>query len=178
LADRTRLVLADDHPIFLEGLRRLLEMEEDFEVVGEAMTGTSAYRLVADAKPDIAVLDVSLPELSGIALARRLATDLPGVRRTVAMSPSTRTRPAERPGPLAWQGCSLPPGKSLRQTALGASRYLLAAGGTASALRLPYTVFPFARIIVRVDVLNGPRPGAVKLQDRFTLGPDKVLHTG
>jgi DNA-binding NarL/FixJ family response regulator len=80
MTERTRLVLADDHPIFLEGLRRLLEMEEDFEVVGEATTGTSALRLVGEAKPDVAVLDVSLPELNGIALSRRLAADHVGVR--------------------------------------------------------------------------------------------------
>jgi DNA-binding NarL/FixJ family response regulator len=80
MTDRTRLVLADDHPIFLEGLRRLLEMEDDFEVVGEATTGNSALRVVGEAKPDVAILDVSLPELNGIALSRRLAAEHPGVR--------------------------------------------------------------------------------------------------
>jgi DNA-binding NarL/FixJ family response regulator len=80
LADRTRLVLADDHPIFLEGLSKLLEMADDFEVVGVATTGHAALRLIGETKPDVAVLDVSMPELSGIALSRRLAADNSGVR--------------------------------------------------------------------------------------------------
>ena len=62
-------MLADDHPIFLEGLQKLLEMESDFEVAGVATTGTSALRLIGAEKPDVAILDVSMPELNGIALA-------------------------------------------------------------------------------------------------------------
>jgi len=73
-------VLADDHPIFLEGLSKLLEMADDFEVVGVATTGNAALRLIGETKPDVAVLDVSMPELSGIALSRRLAADNSGVR--------------------------------------------------------------------------------------------------
>jgi DNA-binding NarL/FixJ family response regulator len=80
LVDRTRLVLADDHPIFLEGLSKLLEMEKDFEIIGTATSGNAALRLVRESQPDVAVLDVSMPELSGIALSRRLAADQPGVR--------------------------------------------------------------------------------------------------
>ena len=80
MASRTRLVLADDHPIFLEGLQKLLEMESDFEVAGVATTGTSALRVIGTEKPDVAILDVSMPELNGIALARRLAAEHPGVR--------------------------------------------------------------------------------------------------
>jgi DNA-binding NarL/FixJ family response regulator len=80
MSGKTRIVLADDHPIFLEGLRKLIEMEDDFEVVGEATTGTSALRQIGHTKPDVAILDVSMPELNGIALSRRLAADHPGVR--------------------------------------------------------------------------------------------------
>src|ERR1700677_2839358 len=80
MADRTRLVLADDHPIFLEGLRKLLEMDDDFNVVGQASTGISALRLVADTKPHVAILDISMPELNGISLLRQLAADHPEVR--------------------------------------------------------------------------------------------------
>jgi DNA-binding NarL/FixJ family response regulator len=80
MGDRTRLVLADDHPIFLEGLGKLLEMADDFDVVGVAATGNAALRLIGETGPDVAVLDVSMPELSGIALARRLAAECPHVR--------------------------------------------------------------------------------------------------
>ena len=80
MGDRTRIVLADDHPIFLAGLRQLLDLEEDFEVIGEAATGLSALKLVYELQPNIAVIDVSMPELNGIGLARRLATGSPSTR--------------------------------------------------------------------------------------------------
>jgi DNA-binding NarL/FixJ family response regulator len=80
LTTRTRLVLADDHPIFLEGLSKLLEMSDEFEIAGTATGGNAALRVIRDSQPDVAVLDVSMPELSGIALSRRLALDQPRVR--------------------------------------------------------------------------------------------------
>jgi DNA-binding NarL/FixJ family response regulator len=80
MVGQTRLVLADDHPIFLGGLRGLLGTERDLEIVGEATTGTAALRLVAEKRPDVAILDVSMPQLSGIAVARRLADDCPATR--------------------------------------------------------------------------------------------------
>jgi DNA-binding NarL/FixJ family response regulator len=80
MSARTRLVLADDHPIFLEGLSKLIEMADDFEVVGVAGTGNAALRLIGETRPDVAVLDVSMPEPSGIVLSRRLAADCPEVR--------------------------------------------------------------------------------------------------
>jgi DNA-binding NarL/FixJ family response regulator len=77
---KTRIVLADDHPIVLDGLRNLLRAESDFELVGEAASGLAALKVIRDSKPDVAVLDISMPELNGIVLSRRRAGELPGVR--------------------------------------------------------------------------------------------------
>lgn len=77
----TRIVLADDHPIFLAGVRKLLETETGLEIVGEARTGLQALTAVKQAGPDLLLLDISMPELNGIALSRRLQMDRPSVRR-------------------------------------------------------------------------------------------------
>jgi DNA-binding NarL/FixJ family response regulator len=80
---KTRIVLADDHPIVLDGLRNLLRAEEDFELVGEATTGLAALKIIRETQPDIAVVDISMPEMNGIALSRRLAAEMPALRLLV-----------------------------------------------------------------------------------------------
>jgi DNA-binding NarL/FixJ family response regulator len=75
-----RIILADDHPIVLSGLRNLITAQSDFELVGDASSGMAALRLVREARPDVAVVDISMPELNGILLARRLSDEMPGVR--------------------------------------------------------------------------------------------------
>ena len=79
MSDKIRVALADDHPIVLAGLRNLIETEADLELVGEANSGQSALKLIRDRQPDVAVIDISMPEINGITLARRLAEDCPGV---------------------------------------------------------------------------------------------------
>jgi DNA-binding NarL/FixJ family response regulator len=83
LIGKTRIVLADDHPIVLDGLRNLVQAEEDFELVGEAASGLSALKIIREKRPDVAVLDISMPELNGILLSRRLAGELPALRLLV-----------------------------------------------------------------------------------------------
>src|SRR5579864_9801873 len=78
--NRTRIVLADDHPIVLDGLRNLIRAEPDFELVGEAASGLSALKIIREQRPDVAVLDISMPELNGIVLSRRLAGEMPALR--------------------------------------------------------------------------------------------------
>ena len=80
MSGKTRIVLADDHPIFLAGLRNLIQAEHDFDLVGEATTGLAALSLIRAKQPDMAVLDISMPGLNGIRLARQLADECPSVR--------------------------------------------------------------------------------------------------
>jgi DNA-binding NarL/FixJ family response regulator len=66
------IVLADDHTVVRNGLRMLLENEEDFAVVGEAASGTEALLKVSELQPDVVLLDIRMPGLDGIETARRL----------------------------------------------------------------------------------------------------------
>jgi DNA-binding NarL/FixJ family response regulator len=76
----TRIVLADDHPIVLNGLRNLIQAEDDLDLVGEASTGLAALRVIREQQPDVAVVDISMPELNGIMLSRRVAEEMPSTR--------------------------------------------------------------------------------------------------
>ena len=80
MKDKTRIVLADDHPIVLTGLRNLIESESDFVVVGEATSGPEALKVIRAERPDIAIVDISMPTMSGIVLARRLTEEAPDIR--------------------------------------------------------------------------------------------------
>lgn len=77
---KTRIVLADDHPIVLDGLRNLIRAEADFELVGEAASGLAALKVIRDQRPDVAVLDISMPEINGIVLSRKLTAEMPQVQ--------------------------------------------------------------------------------------------------
>ncbi len=69
---KIRVLIADDHTILREGLRKLLSEESDIEVVGEAADGHEAIRKAGELKPDIVLLDVAMPGLNGIMAAKRL----------------------------------------------------------------------------------------------------------
>ena len=75
-----RVLLADDHALFRDGIRRLLGTEGDIEVVGEAKSGEDAVRLVEDLTPDVVLLDVMMPGMSGIDVARVIRTTSPRTR--------------------------------------------------------------------------------------------------
>jgi len=66
------VVLVDDHAVVREGYRRLLERAGDVKVIGEAANAADAYKVVAQERPDVVVMDISLPDVSGIEALRRL----------------------------------------------------------------------------------------------------------
>ena len=74
---RIRILLADDHNIMRRGLRLLLERQPGFEVVGEAADGRQAAERAEGTKPDVVVLDIAMPNMSGIEAAQRIRASLP-----------------------------------------------------------------------------------------------------
>jgi DNA-binding NarL/FixJ family response regulator len=75
-----RILVADDHEIVRKGVREVVESHPGWEVCAEAADGQQALALALKEKPDIAVLDVSLPTLNGVALTRRLRKECPSIR--------------------------------------------------------------------------------------------------
>lgn len=75
-----RVVLADDHAVVRKGIREFLEEEGDISVVAEAANGAQAVALVAEHQPDVAVLDIQMPGVTGIEATRRIKAEHPGVR--------------------------------------------------------------------------------------------------
>lgn len=71
----TRIVIADDHPIFRDGLKRLLESEREFKVVGEACDGIDAVTLVQQLKPDVLLLDLAMPRRAGLEALREMGNE-------------------------------------------------------------------------------------------------------
>lgn len=74
-----RIVVADDHPLFRDGLRTLAALEDGLELVGEAETGAVAVELALDLEPDVVVMDLHMPGLNGIEATRRIVESQPDV---------------------------------------------------------------------------------------------------
>ena len=72
MAKKTTIVLVDDHVVVRAGVRRLLEQEPLFEVIGEAESGEKAYQILAELKPDVMVMDLSMPGMGGLEAIRRI----------------------------------------------------------------------------------------------------------
>lgn len=77
MSETLRVIVADDHPLFREGLRAALEATPGIDVVGEASDGAEAVRLAADLAPDVVLMDLQMPELSGIDATRRILASRP-----------------------------------------------------------------------------------------------------
>ena len=69
---KIRIVVADDHRLFREGLRRLLELESDLEIVGEAKDGAEAVEIILATNPDVVLLDINMPVMDGGQVMKRL----------------------------------------------------------------------------------------------------------
>ena len=78
-----RILLADDHTLVREGLRKIIEAQPGWEVVGEAADGRHAVRLALELKPDLIILDLAMPHLSGVDAIQQIARRLPSARLLV-----------------------------------------------------------------------------------------------
>jgi DNA-binding NarL/FixJ family response regulator len=91
----TRVLLADDHAIFVEGLRSLLEKQPDLELVGEAGDGRTAVRLAAELSPNVVIMDLTMPDLNGIEATRMIVAADPATKVVILSMHSTRKFMAE-----------------------------------------------------------------------------------
>lgn len=80
MAARTRVLIADDHPMIRSGVRALLERGNEFEIVAEASDGNEAVELAYAHKPSLILMDVGMPRLSGTDAAQLIAEKMPGTR--------------------------------------------------------------------------------------------------
>lgn len=74
-----RVIIADDHRLVVESLRRVLDSEQDMKCVGVANNGIEAIRIARDLQPDVAILDVDMPDMDGIETTRKIKADFPNV---------------------------------------------------------------------------------------------------
>jgi two-component system nitrate/nitrite response regulator NarL len=79
----TRIVLADDHELVRDGIKSLLENEEDFKVVAEASDGREALKIIAKEQPDLLIVDIRMPIMNGIEVVKILTKDFPKIKKLV-----------------------------------------------------------------------------------------------
>jgi DNA-binding NarL/FixJ family response regulator len=77
---RITVLLADDHAVVREGFREILELEDDFEVVGEAEDGRQAVAMVKTLRPGVVLMDIAMPQLNGLEAARQILKAVPSTR--------------------------------------------------------------------------------------------------
>lgn len=75
-----KIILADDHKVLREGLKSLLEQQQDMQVIGEANDGQEVVRLTKKLEPDIVVLDIGMPNMNGIQATQHIVAEVPGTR--------------------------------------------------------------------------------------------------
>ena len=75
---KTKIMVVDDHPLIREGIIKTLGLEDSFEVVGKVGTGKEALEAVARARPDVILLDLNLPDISGVEVCRQVVERYPG----------------------------------------------------------------------------------------------------
>jgi len=78
--DRARILIVDDHEIFRRGLRSLLESRKDLDITGEAVNGLEAVEKAKELRPDIVVMDVSMPQMDGLQAARMIHSESPDAK--------------------------------------------------------------------------------------------------
>lgn len=139
-----RVLIADDHPIYRAGLRALTASQPDLELVGEAVTGAEAVQLAVTARPDVVLMDLTMPDVDGISATSRISATAPGVAVLVL------TMFDDRDSVLA----------AMRA---GARGYLVKGAGGEDAVRA-------IRAVARGEVILGPEVAGAVLQ-RLTADP-------
>ena len=86
-----RVVIADDHRLILDGIKRALEDANDFEVVGEASSGSQVMPLVRSASPDLVLLDLRMPGLDGLSALERIKREYPDVKVVILSASSDQS---------------------------------------------------------------------------------------
>jgi two-component system response regulator YesN len=99
-----RVIVADDEPEFREWLRSMLEESEDFQLVGEACTGTEAVRLIPSLVPDLVIADMYMPEPDGLEVTRYVQSNFPNTKAILVSAHEERVyeRLARQEGALAF----------------------------------------------------------------------------
>jgi DNA-binding NarL/FixJ family response regulator len=72
MKNKVKVILADDHPIFMSGLQQIIEEDENIEIAGIAMNGEKALEIIYELKPDIAILDIDMPKMTGLEVLRSM----------------------------------------------------------------------------------------------------------
>ena len=147
-----RLLIADDHTLVRQGLRRILEGQPGWEVVAETGDGREAVRLAAELKPDVVLLDIAMPHLNGVEAMQQIERRVPGVRVLVLSMYSDEAYVT-------------------RAIRAGASGYLLKDSADTDLIKGITAVAQgksfFSPAAARVIVDNYARPTATGVADRF-----------
>lgn len=134
-----RVVIADDHAVVREGIRQVLGREHGFEVVGEAANGADAVALAVEATPDVIVIDISMPVMSGIAAVEEIVRRQPGARVLVlsiheSEEYATRSARAGARGYLRKDSSPAELREAVRTVHAGGRHFAAAAPGDAAAV--------------------------------------------
>ncbi|MBI3965599.1 MAG: response regulator transcription factor, partial [Chloroflexi bacterium] len=154
---KLRLLLADDHSVLRTGLKMLLSSQPDFEVIGEATTGTEAVALTLKLRPDVVVMDIGLPEMSGLEAIRHIKRELPDMKVLVLTAHANEEY-------------------LFQVLQAGGSGYLLKKAADSELIEAIHTIqrgqvflYPEVAQLLVKDYLQRVREGSATERDRFSL---------